>query len=99
MTSEEHAIALIGYFERCATEAPDEKIWQLGVEAAREWLRLINTMPVSQAEVSALMDVVDKHKSEASGWFDLALVISHWAKLKGFSVPHPFWPHKSTNSG
>ena len=94
MTLKEHAEALIGYFGRCANETPNEKVWQLGQDAANEWLRLINASTVSQAEAAGLIAIVDENKSSGSGWFDLALGVSHWAKSNGFPIPYPFWPHK-----
>jgi hypothetical protein len=96
MTPKEHAAVLIGYFERCAKQTPDEETWRLGQATANEWLRLMNTATVSKPEVSALIASVDKNKYSGSGWFDLALGVSHWATSNGFLIPYPLWPHKMT---
>ncbi len=84
MVPEEHAKALIGYFERCVAETPEDKKWQIGLDTAREWLRLINAATVSPEEVAALIVVVDQFKFKESGWYDLALGVSHWAASSGF---------------
>lgn len=90
----EHAEALMGYFAECASETPDAKVWQLGHDTAIEWLRLITASTISQIVVANLIAIVDENKFRGSGWFDLALGVSHWVKSKGFSVPYPFWPRK-----
>jgi hypothetical protein len=95
----EHAEALIGYFRKRASETPDAKVWQLGQDTANEWLRLITASTVSQIEVANLIAIVDENKYMGSGWFDLTLGVSHWAKSEGFSVPYPFWPHKMPQNG
>jgi hypothetical protein len=94
ITPEEHAAALIGYFDRCAAETPGDNKWQLGAEMAREWLRLIKVKKAAPEEVAALIKIVDTYARSGSGWFDLACGVSDWATSNGFSIPYPLWPHR-----
>ena len=57
MKSREHAENLVKYFERIAREE-DQEVWWKGLSTAQEWLRLIDTENLSQAELSTFIDVV-----------------------------------------
>jgi hypothetical protein len=85
----EHAEMLVKHFKQYACEDPNQEVWQLGLDTAQEWLRLIDLDSVSQVEVSALIDVVCENRHKTSGWFDLALGIYHWSSDNGFST---LWP-------
>ena len=98
MASEQQAIALAEYFDKCATETPGEERWQLGAKMSREWLRLVNAKKATSEEVEALIRTVDVYKHSGSGWFDLACGISHWAISNGFPIPYPHWPYKMSEN-
>jgi hypothetical protein len=87
VTSKEHAEKLVGYFSMIERENPGVKIWQLGQSIAENWLELIKSKNVSPNEMAELLSIAKEHKSEGSGWHDLALGIYHWAKKEGFEVP------------
>lgn len=92
MTSREHAEMSIKYFRRLASQS-DPEVWERGLDAAQEWLRLIDAVSVSPTEVSAFIGVIHANRYRTSGWYDLALGVYHWARTNGFSVPPPedFW--------
>ena len=97
MTYEQEAEQMIGYFQRCLAEAPEDKVswresYQSGLDAIVEWLRLIRSAQASQDKVSALLEEVRRHRSEGSGWYDLACRVYAWARDCGYSVPpHEVW--------
>jgi hypothetical protein len=92
VTSREHAEMSIKYFRRLAHESGRE-VWKHGLDAAQEWLRLIDASSVSSTEVLAFIGVIHANRYRTSGWYDLALGAYHWASTNGFPVPPPedFW--------
>jgi hypothetical protein len=91
MESKEHALQLIKYFERIASQNENEnrEVWLKGFNTAQEWVRLIDSESVSQVEVSRFMGVVHANRYRTSAWHDLALGTYHWASTKGFELPPP----------
>lgn len=88
MESREHAEQLIEYFERVVCEQ-DFEVWQKGSSTAKEWLRLIDSNDVSPDELSSFLGVIHANRHRTSGWYDLALGVYSWVRLKDYTVPPP----------
>ncbi|MCP4537516.1 MAG: hypothetical protein GY832_10250 [Chloroflexi bacterium] len=86
VTPAEHAHLLIKYFEQNCLEDPSSAIWPLGLETAREWLKLIESEAPKESEVSTLVEKVFENKRTclSQGFFDTALGVYAWCKELGF---------------
>ncbi len=86
VTYQEHALILINHFESYANEDPENLAWSLGLEAAKEWKRLLELPIVSETDVSALVELLENRKKYLSQvWYDIALGVYCWFKSCGFA--------------
>ncbi|SRR5712692_7478579 len=76
----------IDYFAAVAAENSAEH-WQLGLDTAREWLRLINASPLSAQQVASIVDRAQMNQRRGTGWSLMAFSIRWWASRRGFTVP------------
>jgi len=58
--------------------------WKSGAETAREWVRLMSSDVVSEAEMAVLVDTVARRRWWGTIWCDLADKVSAWACSLGF---------------
>jgi hypothetical protein len=76
------ATELLAYFERTNREYPNRH-WENGAEICRRWLTLQGQENVSQSEIDAIMSRLKSEPNYGSGWFDLEIQFSRWARQRG----------------
>ena len=82
------AAEFIRYYEPLAASLKED-CWRVGLSAAREWLRLVESPLRPSQEVASLVRIAQANVFRGSGWVSMAAGIRQWAQDLGYDVPTP----------
>ena len=82
---------LLGYFDRLAGETGRDE-YVRGAEMTREWMTLLKSDSITQAEFDEFFHRLEDINRTGSGYFDFWMRVRHWAYHLGLAVPddHPW---------
>lgn len=60
--------------------------WVNGIQMCRWWAELQEKDTLTQADIDAFLALLNAEPDIGSGWADLGLQFSHWARQRGFQV-------------
>lgn len=60
--------------------------WVNGIQMCRWWAELQERDALTQADIDAFLKLLNAEPDISSGWVDLGLQFSYWARQKGFQV-------------
>lgn len=84
----ELVVELIAYYRQLVGEQPEDRGWQIGLDTALDWQRLLQADSISDEEVAAFLNSMnDENKDLGSGWILLVQNAFLWARLCGFKTP------------
>jgi hypothetical protein len=88
MEARPHAAWWVAYYDNCDIQFA-KGWWIRGLETAHEWLRLTQSVWVSQQEVSSVLATAKANQQNGSGWGIMARLLYSWAQQTGHKIPPP----------
>jgi hypothetical protein len=77
---------LEAYFASVNQSYPRRRWAKNGIQMCRWWAEFQEAEAPTQADIDAFLALLNAETDIGSGWVDLGLQFSHWARQRGFRV-------------